>query len=107
MNNILQNIRYLTHDLNTKFHACQTYVNRKTNHYQLRDILRLYHISKASLMRWMKHFDGAKQSLINKSKRPLTPRLNSHTSIEIENINKLFKRNPTIGLEIKRLYIFI
>ena len=98
MNSIPQNIKYLPHDLNTKFHACQTYVNRKANHYKLRDILRLYHISKASLMRWMKRFDGTKQSLINKSKRPLTPHPNSHTSIEIENIKKLLKRNPTIGL---------
>ena len=43
MSSIPQNLRYLPHDLNTKFHACQTYSNRKNNHYKLRDILRLYH----------------------------------------------------------------
>ena len=91
-------INYYPHDLNTRFHACITYSKRKDNHYKLKDILRLYHISKASLMRWMKRFDGTKESLKDKSKRPITPHPNSHTSDEIKNINNLLKRNPNIGL---------
>ena len=91
-------INYYPHDLNTRFHACITYSKRKDNHYRLKDILRLYHISKASLMRWMKRFDGTKESLKDKSKRPITPHPNSHTSDEIKNINNLLKRNPNIGL---------
>lgn len=111
MSSIPQNLRYLPHDLNTKFHACQTYSNRKNNHYKLRDILRLYHISKASLMRWMKRFDGTKESLCNYSKKPKTPHPNSHTSDEIKHINDLLKRNPEIGLselygKLKRDYAY-
>ena len=104
-------INYYPHDLNTRFHACKTYSNRKDNHYKLKDILRLYHISKASLMRWMKRFDGTKESLIDKSKRPKTPHPNSHTDDEIKNINNLLKRNPNIGLselygKLKRDYAY-
>ena len=51
MNSISHNIKYFPHDLNTRFHACKTYSNRKSNHYKIKDILRMYHISKASLMR--------------------------------------------------------
>lgn len=108
MNIIPQNLRYLPHDLNTKFHACKTYSN--TN-YSIKDICRLYHCSKASLMRWMKRFDGTRESLISKSKRPKTPHPNSHTSEEIASINKLLKRNPNIGLselygKLKRDYAY-
>ena len=91
-------IRYYPRDLNTKFHACRTYSNRKVNHYKLQDILRLYHISKASLMRWMKRYDGTRESLVAKSKRPHTPHPNSHTALEIKHINDLLRRNPNIGL---------
>ena len=95
MNIIPQNIRYLPHDLTIKFKACSTYT---TGRFKVREICRLYHISKASLMRWMKKFDGTKESLINKSKRPLTPHPNSHQKDEIINIFNLLKRNPNIGL---------
>lgn len=91
-------IRYLPHDLNTKYKACQSYSNRKHNFYKLKDILRLYHISKASLMRWMKKFDGTRESLVDKSRRPHTPHPNSHTAEEIKHINDLLRRNPNIGL---------
>lgn len=95
MNIIPQNLRYLPHDLTIKFKACSTY---STGLFKVREICRLYHISKASLMRWMKRFDGTKESLINKSKRPLTPHPNSHKKDEIKNIFNLLKRNPGIGL---------
>ena len=41
---------------------------------------------------------GTLESLENKSSRPLTPHPNSHTEEEIQNIKKLIKRNPNIGL---------
>lgn len=108
MNIIPQNLRYLPHDLKIKFKACSTYSNGR---YSVRDICRLYHISKASLMRWMKRFDGSMESLYNKSKRPLTPHPNAHTVDEIKNINNLLKRNPKIGLselygKLKRDYAY-
>ena len=104
-------INYSTYDLNTKFHACTTYLNRKANHYKLHDVLKLYHISKASLMRWMKRFNGTKESLMNRSRRPLTPHPNSHTPDEIKHINDLLRRNPNIGLselygKLKRDYAY-
>lgn len=95
MNIISQKIKYTPHDLNTRFHACKTYSNRN---FKIREICRLYHCSKASLMRWMKKFDGTKESLKDKSKRPLTKHKNAHTDYEISSISNLLKRNPNIGL---------
>lgn len=104
-------IRYIPHELKTRFYACLTYSNRKANHYTLKDVLRLYHISKASLMRWMKRFDGTIESLMDKPKRPKTPHPNAHTAEEIKHIFDLLKRNPNIGLcelygKLKRNYAY-
>jgi len=49
-------------------------------------------------MRWNKKFDGYKESLLDKSHRPLTPHPNSHTDEEIKTIKNYIKRNPNIGL---------
>ena len=83
------------HDIKTKYHAVSTYRN---NHYSVEHICLKYHISKASLMRWNKKFDGTKESLQELSRRPKTPHPNSHTEEEITKIQSLIKRNPTIGL---------
>ena len=40
-------------------------------------MLRRYHISKASLMRWNRLYDGTKESLMPKSHRPHTPHPNA------------------------------
>lgn len=103
-----QNYRYLPHDLKTKYFACKSYASKD---YSVKTILRKYHISKASLMRWMKIYDGTKESLIPKSKRPHTPHKNRHTDIEITNIKNLMRRNPNIGLselygKLKREYAY-
>ena len=42
---ISKKIRYVSHDLNTRFHACKTYSNKT---FSVKDICRLYHCSKAS-----------------------------------------------------------
>lgn len=49
-------------------------------------------------MRWNKKFDGTKESLIDKSHRPLTPHPNSHTEEELSWIKNYMKRNPTISM---------
>ena len=108
MNIIPQNTRYLPHSLQNRFKACSTY---STGLYTVKQIMRLYHVSKASLMRWMRKFDGTMDSLMDKSKRPLTPHPNAHTEDEINNIKKLLKRNPKIGLselygKLKRDYAY-
>ena len=61
-------------------------------------ICRRYKISKASLMRWNKRFDGSKESLCDKSHRPLTPHPNSHTNEEINWIKHCIRRNPKATL---------
>lgn len=111
MNTITQNTRYFPHNLSTRYHACKTYANRKNNHYAMQDILRLYHISKPSLMRWMKRFDGTKESLVDRPKTPHTKHPNAHTDEEIKHIKDVLRRNPEIGLselygKLKRNYAY-
>lgn len=88
-------ISHKSHDIKTKFHAVSTYRNK--NH-SVDHICIKYHISKASLMRWNKVFDGTINSLKEKSRRPKTPHPNSHTADEISKITNLIKRNSNIGL---------
>ena len=59
MNSIPQNVRYLPHDLNTKFYAVSMYRNGAPASF----VCRKYHISKSSLSRWNRKFDGTKESL--------------------------------------------
>lgn len=94
MNNIPQNIRYYPHDLNTKFYATKLY----RNGYPISLVCRRYKISKSSLLRWNKKFDGSKESLYDKSHRPLTKHPNSHTEQELKWINDYTRRNPNISL---------
>ncbi|NLT01810.1 MAG: transposase family protein [Acholeplasmataceae bacterium] len=84
-----------SHDINTKFHAVSSY---RSHRYSVFHICSKYHISKASLMRWNKKFDGSKESLFDKSHKPLTPHPNSHTNEEINIIKNYIRRNPHIGL---------
>ena len=94
MTSISQNLRYLPHDLNTKFYAVKLYRQTKSiNH-----VCRRYHISKSSLMRWNKKFDGTKESLIDKSHKPHTPHPNAHTDEEIKWIKDYMRRNPNISM---------
>ena len=94
MNSISQNNRYLPHELNTKFYAVKLYRNGSSISF----VCRRYKISKSSLMRWNKKFDGTKESLIDKSHKPLTPHPNAHTEQEIKWIRDYIRRNPTISL---------
>lgn len=60
-------------------------------------------------MRWMKRYDGTKDSLLDHSHRPHTPHPNAHTKKEIKKIKNLIRRNPTISLmelfgKLKRKY---
>lgn len=94
MNSISQNNRYLPHELNTKFYAVKLYRNGSSISF----VCRRYKISNSSLMRWNKKFDGTKESLIDKSHKPLTPHPNAHTEQEIKWIRDYIRRNPTISL---------
>lgn len=94
MTSISQKQRYIPHELNTKYYATKLY----RSGYSVSFVCRRYKISKSSLMRWNKKFDGTKESLRDKSHKPLSPHPNSHTEVEIKWIKDLIRRNPTISM---------
>ena len=80
--------------MNTKFYAVRLY----SKGYPLSFVCRRYKCSKASLMRWNKKFNGSKESLLDKSHRPLSPHPNAHTEEELYWIKNYIRRNPNISL---------
>ena len=90
MNSITQTQRYLPHEISTRFYAVNLYRSGQSVAF----VCRRYHISKSSLMRWNKRFDGTKESLMDHSHRPKTPHPSSHTTEELKWIRDLHKRNP-------------
>ena len=94
MTSITQNQRYLPHELNTKYYATKLY----RSGYSISFVCRRYKISKSSLMRWNRKFDGTKQSLVDKSHRPISKHPNAHTDTEIKWIKNLIRRNPHISM---------
>lgn len=95
MNSITQNNnRYLPHELKTRIYAVETYRNGNSIQY----VCRKYHISRISLWRWNKKYDGTPESLIDCSHRPLSKHPNAQTDEEIKWIKDLIKRNPHITL---------
>ena len=94
MNSIAQNKRYLPHEITTKVQSVKLY--RKTK--DIGFVCRRYHISKASLMRWNKQYDGRRESLLPKSHRPHRKHPNAHTEKELNKIRSLHRRNPNISV---------
>lgn len=90
MDILTQNQRYLPHELITRFHAVKLY---RSGH-SVAFVCRRYHISKSSLMRWNKRFDGTKESLIDLSHKPHSLHPASHTEEELKWIRDIHKRNP-------------
>lgn len=86
--------RYCPHLLETKLHAVEIY--RKTK--DISFVCRRYHISKASLMRWNRAYDGTRESLQNKSHKPHSPHPNAHTEEELKWIRDYHRRNPNISI---------
>ena len=86
--------RFCPHQIPTKIGAVNLY--RYTHDIDF--VCRRYHISKASLMRWNKLYDGTRESLIPKSHRPHTPHPNSHTEEELKWIKDYHRRNPDISI---------
>ena len=94
MNTITYTQRFLPHEVDTRYHACCLY----RAGYSVRFVCRRYHISKSSLMRWNKRFDGTKDSLADHSHRPKTPHPNAHTRQELKWIRDYHRRNPHISI---------
>ena len=64
--NLQKTQRYIPHTLETRLAAVKTYRNKNSISF----ICRRYKVSKASLMRWNKKYDGTIESLMDKSHRP-------------------------------------
>lgn len=94
MTSITHAKRYCPHEITTKVYSVQLYRQTK----DVAFVCRRYHISKASLMRWNKQYDGTRESLEPKSHRPRTPHPNAHTEEELKWIQNLHKRNPHISI---------
>lgn len=97
MNSITQitnNARYLPHEVKTRIYAVKLYRSGNSVKY----VCRKYHISKASLMRWNKRYDGSDTSLNDKSHRPITLHPNAHTEEELKWIWNYIRRTPNITL---------
>lgn len=94
MNTITHSQRYLPHEINTKYHAVKLY----RSGVGISFVTRRYHISKSSLLRWNKKFDGTKESLLDKSHKPQTLHPNSHTPEELKWIQDYHRRNPHISI---------
>ena len=94
MNNYNTTKRYCPHEITTKINSVKVYRETK----DISFVCRRYHISKASLMRWNKLYDGTRESLIPKSHRPLTPHPNAHTEEELKWICDYHRRNPDISI---------
>ena len=82
MNIIPHSRRYLSHTIDTRYFSVKLYRSGFTVNF----VCRKYHISKASLMRWNKRFDGSRQSLADGSHRPLSPHPTAHTPLERKGI---------------------
>ena len=94
MNTITYSQRYLPHEISTKYYAVKLY---RTN-VGVSFVCRRYHISKSSLMRWNKKFDGSKASLLDKSHRPHSKHSHAHTDEELKWIRDYHRRNPKISV---------
>ena len=94
MTSISQTNRYFPHEINTRYYAVKLFKSG----YSYSFVCRRYKISKSSLMRWSKRFDGTKESLLDKSHRPLSPHPNAHTEEELKWIKDYLRRNPNISM---------
>ena len=88
--------RYLPHELKTRENAVKTYRNINSISY----VCRKYHISRMSLYRWDKAYNGTPESLMDKSHKPKTLHPNAHTNYEIKWIEDLIKRHKNDNLTL-------
>lgn len=104
MNIIYENKRksesFLPHEVKTRENAVKTYRNGNSISY----VCRKYHISRTSLYRWNKLYDGTTESLIDKSHKPLSKHPNAHTDEEIKWIEDLLKRHRNYNLTLCEIW---
>ena len=88
--------RYLPHEVKTRENAVKTYRNGNSIEY----VCRKYHISRMSLYRWNKKYDGTKESITDKSHKPLSKHPSAHTDEELKWINDLIVRHKNNNLTL-------
>lgn len=86
-------LRYLPHETKTRLHAVQLLQSKTAS---IEFIVRRYHISRASSYRWIKRFDGSKESLMNRSHKPISGHPNAHSKEELKWIKNYMTRNPEL-----------
>ncbi len=91
MDILTQERNYIPVDIETKLHAC---LRRTVSSWPIRKILSFYHVKRSSLYRWLKRFDGSKESLLNRSHRPLSDHPNKLKANIVKRILDLHRRNP-------------
>lgn len=94
MDNITYTQRYFPHEISTRVYAVKLY----RSGFPVAFVCRRYHISKSSLMRWNKRFDGTRLSLADKSHKPHAKHPLAHTDEEIKWIRDWHRRNPTASI---------
>ncbi len=85
------NLRYLPHETKTRLYAVELL---KSGMASVEFVIRRYHISRASLYRWLRRYDGSKASLVSRSHKPLSPHPNAHTAEELKWIRNFMRRFP-------------
>ena len=78
MKNYTTNKRYCPHEITTKKYAVELYRSTK----DISFVCRRYKVSKASLMRWNKRYDGTRESL-----EPMQVALQIQEEPEVSEVN--------------------
>ena len=85
---------YLPVDIETKYHAC---LRRVESLWPIKKVLSFYHVKRQSLYRWLKVFDGSKESLYEKSHKPKSKHPKAIKQEIVDRINNLNRRNKDIS----------
>ena len=86
--------RHCPHQIQTKIRSVELF--RQTHDVEY--VVRKYHISKVSLYRRNKQYDGTHEPLENKSHIPKTPPPNAHFEQELKWIRDYCRRNSNISV---------
>lgn len=91
MNILALERNYIPIDIETRLHAC---LRRTVSDWPIRKIISFYHIKRSSLYRWLKRFDGTKDSLMDHSHKPLSDHPNKLKADIVKKVLDLHRRNP-------------
>lgn len=82
---------YLPLSAETRLHACKRV---EESGWSVRKACSYYHVSRKSLWRWRKRFDGSAGSLADRSHRPLSPHPRSTPKKAVYKVQCYRRRNP-------------